>query len=204
MLPMVPHAPAAQAHDLSGPKAQPESVSGKTQQTKGQSPQQGCSRDDAQDKPPQKQRYDDGVHGHDSIPRSPGPVKRFSAGKAPCLAGRLPPACTTWTTFSRSHYRLSRMTPKSPAPRVKEAGLLFFFPPRALPRSAGTRARPLRCPELRPSRRRYAGSGQDTLCSCLPAAGGASPSGSAPPAIRGRNMSTAPCRRSLSGPPPPG
>ena len=77
-----PHAPAAQADDLAGPKAQPESMPGKTQQAEGQSPQQGCARDDAQGQSPQKQRYDDGVHGHDSIPLSPGPVKRFSAGKA--------------------------------------------------------------------------------------------------------------------------
>ena len=116
-----PHAPAAQAHDLAGPKAQTESVPGKTQQAEGQSPQQGCARDDAQGQPTKKQRYDDGVHGHDSIPRPPGPVKRFSAGKAPvspadcrlsALPGRFP---------IKAAYRLSRMT-KSPAPRVKRPG----------------------------------------------------------------------------------
>ena len=120
-----PHAPAAQAHDLAGPKAQTESVPGKAQQTEGQSPQQGCARDDAQGQPTKKQRYDDGVHGHDSIPRPPGPVKRFSAGKA--LYRRQIAACLHYTISGKS--RLPALPyDEKPGPSCKEVGLIFFFP----------------------------------------------------------------------------
>ena len=88
-----PHAPPPQSDDLAEAEALPESLPRKTQQAKSQGPQQRHTRADAQGQSPQEQRYDDDVHGHDSIPRPAGPVKCFSTGKIfrPCRLR--PPRC---------------------------------------------------------------------------------------------------------------
>ena len=198
-----PHAPAAQAHDLAGPKAQTESVPGKAQQTEGQSPQQGCARGDAQGQPTKKQRYDDGVHGHDSIPRSPGPVKRFSAGKA--LPRRQTVACLHYLDDFRQKPVPALLHDEKPGPSYKEAGLIFFFPSAGSPsqrRNLGASS-PLPCTQAIPQTVHR--KGQDTVNPPpAPSCRRRQPHKSSTPATRKRDMPTAPCRRTLSGLPPPG
>ena len=132
----------------------------------------------------------------------PGLSNAFPPEK-PCIAGRLPPVCTTWTISGKS--RLPALPyDEKPGPSCKEAGLIFFFPLRALSRSAETWVRPLRCPELRPSRRQHTGR-QDTVSPPpAPCCRRIQPRKSSPPTTRERGMPTAPCRRTLSGLPPPG
>ena len=56
----------------------------------------------------------------------PGLSNAFPPEK-PCIAGRLPPVCTTWTISGKS--RLPALPyDEKPGPSYKEAGLIFFFP----------------------------------------------------------------------------
>lgn len=99
----------------------------------------------------------------------PGLSNAFPPEK-PCIAGRLPPVCTTWTISDKS--RLPALPyDEKPGPSCKEAGLIFFFPSAgslAAQKPGGALSAALNSGHPADNTQEGAGHGQSSACPLLP------------------------------------